>query len=167
MNMKTDNPIGAKSQADIVSSEVDPINIIREEKLDNLPGLEKIFELSIEERKAMFVTALRSRPRIAKFGFRLGEYTKTKKEPVSIGGLEKLNSKSYNDIASVLIAATLLRDDFIGFEYSVREDRNGQVVNKLELEYGIHINPANCKKDKDDNVKDKKFGPYFMIEYMA
>jgi hypothetical protein len=156
-----------KSQADIVSSETEPINIIREERLDNLPGLEKIFELSNEERKAMFVTALRSRPRIAKFGFRLGEYTKTKKEPVSISGLEKLNTKSYDDIATILLVATQLRDDFVGFEYSVREDRNGMVVNKLVVEYGIRINAANCKKDEDGVIKDKKFGPYFTIEYTA
>jgi hypothetical protein len=161
------NPIGAKSQSDIVSAESNPVNIAREGKFDSLPGLAKVLELTLDERKAMFVTALRSRPGITKFSFRLGDYTKTKKEIVSIGGLKDLHNKSYEDIAAVLLAATQIREDFVGFEYSVTSDRSNAVVNKLEIEYGVSINPANCQKDEEGNIKDKKFGPYFSIEYTA
>lgn len=166
MNMKSSG-ITAKSQADLVAAEAPPVNVVKSEKINTLPGLANIFELGSEERKAMFVAALRSRRGITRFGFRLGEYdsAKTKKELVQLAGLSELHNRSYEEIAATLLAATQTRDDFIGLEYTIDEDRNGAVVNKLQVEFGVKINPANCQPDEEGNRKDTKFGPFFELEY--
>lgn len=166
MNMKASG-LAPKNQADIVAGVTPSTNTVVEERLESLPGLSNVFQLSSEERKAMFVTALRSRKSITKFAFRLGDYeaSKLKRELVNLPGLKDLHLRSYEDIASTLVAATQLKDDFVGLEYCLDEDRNGTVVNKLSVEFGVKINPANCQPDEEGKVKDKHFGPHFQVEY--
>ena len=157
----------AKTQKDLVESTAPSKNQVVTEELSDLPGLKRLFDLTDEERKSMFVTALRSRRGITRFSFRLGDYNKTKTELTQMSGLTKLHNRSYEEIASVLLGATQLKDDFIGLTYEVDEDRNGRTTAKLEIEYGVNISKTKCMPDAEGKVKDTNFRPHFTIEYIT
>jgi hypothetical protein len=144
-----------KTQADIVSQEAPVAKSLTSEVMEDLPGLRTALKATEEQKKAMFMTVLRSRPFVSKFNFSLGDFKGTKTELVNIGGIADLHLRSYEEIAAIFVAATKAKRDFVGFTYEIREDKTGQVQGRLEVEFGAKVTEAL-----------KGFKPTITLEYM-